>query len=100
MFLPPGLYHCTGGPGPNNFGGTRHKGVKRNDPENDIVGALDRWVEQGIAPAKLLATKFKNDDPRQGVARTRPVCPYPQAATYKGSGSIDDAANFVCGSPK
>src|SRR3990172_2979371 len=96
VFLPPGLYHCTGGPGPNNFGGTRHKGVKRNDPENDIVGALDRWVEQGIAPAKLLATKFKNDDPRQGVARTRPVCPYPQAATYKGSGSIDDAANFVC----
>ena len=100
VFMPPGLYHCTGGPGPNNFGGTRHKGVKKNDPENDIVGALDRWVEQGIAPAKLLATKFKNDDLRQGVARTRPVCAYPQAATYKGSGSVDDAANFVCGSPK
>jgi hypothetical protein len=100
LFMAPGLYHCSGGPGPNSFGGPSHKGYRRNDPENDIMGAIDRWVEQGIAPAKLIATKFKNDDPRQGVARTRPLCPYPQVASYKGSGSIDDAANFVCANPK
>jgi Tannase and feruloyl esterase len=100
LFMMPGLYHCTGGPGPNSFGGLGQKGYKKNDPENDIIGALDRWVDQAIAPTKLIATKFKGDDPRQGVARTRPVCPYPQVATYKGSGSVDDAANFVCASSK
>jgi hypothetical protein len=98
LFMAPGLYHCTGGPGPNSFGGLGQKGYKKNDPENDVIGALDRWVDQGVAPAKLIATKFKEDDPRQGVARTRPVCPYPEVATYKGSGSVDDAANFVCAS--
>ena len=53
-----------------------------------------------IERARPWSTKFKDDDPRQGVARTRPVCPYPQVATYKGSGSVDDAANFVCASSK
>ena len=100
LFMMPGLYHCNGGPGPNTFGGLGQKGYKKNDPENDIIGALDRWVDQGIAPTKLIATKFKDDDPRQGVARTRPVCPYPQVAKYKGSGSVDDAANFSCASSK
>jgi hypothetical protein len=100
LFMAPGLYHCTGGPGPNTFGGPGQKGYKKNDSERDIVGALDRWVELGIAPVKIIATKFKNDDPSQGVARTRPVCPYPQVATYKGSGSVDAAANFACGSAK
>jgi Tannase and feruloyl esterase len=96
LFMMPGLYHCNGGPGPDVFGGLGQAGYKKNDREGDIIGALDRWVDQGIAPAKLITTKFKNDDPRQGVARTRPVCPYPQAAKYKGSGSVDAAANFVC----
>jgi len=54
-------------------------------------------VEQGSAPDKILATKYKTDgDPSSGVARTRPLCPYPQVARYQGSGSIDDAANFAC----
>ena len=96
LFMMPGLYHCNGGPGPNIFGGLGQKGYKKNDPETDVVGALDRWVELGIAPSKIIATKFKNDDPKQGIARMRPVCPYPQVAAYKGSGSIDAAANFSC----
>lgn len=100
LFMFPGLYHCNGGPGPNTFGGLGQKGYKRNDPDSDIIGALDRWVESGIAPSKLLATKFKDDDPQHGVARTRPACPYPQMATYKGSGSVDEALNFVCAMPK
>ena len=100
LFMMPGLYHCNGGPGPNVFGGLGQKGYKKNDPDSDIIGALDQWVEKGVAPSKLLVTKFKEDDPRQGVARTRPVCPYPQMATYKGSGSVDEASNFVCAMPK
>ncbi len=99
LFMVPGLHHCTGGPGPNTFGGRGQRWVK-NDPDNDIMAAIDRWVERGVAPEKLVATKFKNDDPAQGIARTRPLCPYPQVARYRGSGSIDEAASFVCAAPQ
>jgi feruloyl esterase len=84
LYMVPGMQHCGGGPGPNSFGGP-------------ITAALERWVEQGSAPDKIIATKFKVDgNPASGVARTRPLCPYPQVARYSGSGSIDDAANFAC----
>ena len=54
-------------------------------------------LEQGVAPDKIVATRFKTDgDPSSGVARTRPLCPYPQVARYKGSGSTDEASNFAC----
>jgi feruloyl esterase len=57
-----------------------------------MLAALDRWVEKGHAPDQIAAARVKD-----GVTdRTRPLCPYPQVATYKGSGSIDEAANFVC----
>ncbi len=97
LFMPPGMYHCGRGPGPNVFGARGQEIVRMGDPDYDIMAALDRWVEQGVAPAKIISTKFKDDDPKQGVARTRPVCPYPEVAKYTGSGSIDDAASFVCG---
>jgi tannase/feruloyl esterase len=100
LFMPPGMYHCGRGPGPNAFGARGQEIVKMGDPEYDIMAALDRWVEKGTAPTKIIATKFKDDDPKRGVARTRPVCAYPQMARYTGSGSIDDAANFVCGNPQ
>jgi feruloyl esterase len=58
----------------------------------DKVGALERWREQGTAPETLEASH--SSDGR--VDRTRPLCAYPQVARYKGTGSIDDAANFVC----
>jgi feruloyl esterase len=77
LFLAPGMGHCGGGEGPNVF---------------DKIGALERWVEQGQAPDALLASKMSEGK----VDRTRPLCPYPQVAKYKGTGSIDDAANFVC----
>jgi feruloyl esterase len=96
LFMVPGLHHCTKGPGPNSFGGANQGHAPRNDAEHDIVMALDAWVEQGIAPSKLIATKFVDDDPKRGVARTRPLCPYPQVARYKGAGDINDAANFAC----
>jgi feruloyl esterase len=47
------------------------------------------WVENGVAPERILAQTAV-----RGVTRTRPLCPYPQTAIYKGSGSTDDASNF------
>jgi hypothetical protein len=86
LFLAPGMQHCGAGPGPNAFGGPMMK-------------ALERWVEQGSAPERIIATRYKTNDPASGAARTRPLCPYPEVARYRGSGSIDDAANFVCRVP-
>ncbi len=93
----PGFHHCGGGPGPNVFGAPSNPLVNLNDPERDIVGAVVRWVEEDEPPARIIATKFVGNDPNLGVSRTRPICPYPQVAQYTGFGSIDDAANFVCG---
>jgi len=84
FFLAPGMGHCGGGPGPNQF---------------DAVAALDTWVTKGVAPEKIIAAHRTGRGPEAKVDRTRPLCPYPQVARYKGSGSIDDAANFQCAAP-
>jgi feruloyl esterase len=71
------------------------------EPQCNISAALERWVEHGVAPNAIIATKYVNDsDPAQGIKMTRPICPYPQAPTYKGSGDTNDAANFVCAPSK
>jgi feruloyl esterase len=90
LFMAPGMQHCGGGPGPDSFG--QMVSSAQSDPQHDLTLALERWVEQGVAPEQVIATK------RQGanLLRTRPLCPYPQVARYKGSGSADDAANFSC----
>jgi feruloyl esterase len=77
LFMEPGMGHCRGGEGPNVF---------------DRVGSLDQWVDKGKAPESIVASHYTAEK----VDRTRPLCPYPQVAVYKGSGSTDDAANFVC----
>jgi feruloyl esterase len=84
LFMVPGMQHCGGGSGPNNFGqGT----VAHTDPLHDIDAALERWVEDGAAPEQIIATKYKDDqNVSSGVVRTRPLCPYPQVARWKGSG--------------
>jgi len=79
LFLAPGMNHCGGGEGPNKF---------------DTLGALARWVEEGKAPDSILASRNEGK-----ASRTRPLCPYPQTAVYKGTGSTDDAANFACKTP-
>jgi feruloyl esterase len=61
----------------------------------DKMGALEQWVEHGKAPDAMVASHVKDGK----VDRTRPLCPYPQVAKYKGTGSIDDAANFACAAP-
>jgi len=76
LFMAPGMNHCGGGEGPSRF---------------DQVGALDEWIEKGTMPERVIAS--------HPSGRTRPLCPYFQVAKYKGSGSFDDAANFVCSAP-
>jgi feruloyl esterase len=93
LYMVPGMQHCGGGAGPNLFG---QQGVPKTDPQHDIDAALEAWVEQGAAPGSIIASKAD----RQGATvRTRPLCPYPQIAKWKGAGSTDDDANFVCAVP-
>ena len=77
MFLMPGVLHCAGGPGPDTA---------------DWTAAIADWVENAKAPERVVARKAAAG----AVARTRPLCAYPQHAVYKGSGSIDEAESFVC----
>ena len=78
LFMVPGMAHCQGGTGPDRF---------------DALGVIDAWVESGKPPQSIVASHLGRDD---AVDRTRPLCPYPQVAIYKGEGSTDDAANFAC----
>jgi hypothetical protein len=95
LFMVPGMQHCFLGPGPNSFG--QFIPATPRDPQHDISLALEQWVEKGIAPDSIIATKLKSDfNPAGGVARTRPLCAYPKVARWNGSGSSDDAANFTC----
>jgi feruloyl esterase len=80
LYMVPGMGHCGGGDGPSVF---------------DMVAALEQWREQGRAPAEILASKVQDGQ----AIRTRPLCPYPQIARYKGSGSIDKAESFSCQAP-
>jgi feruloyl esterase len=57
--------------------------------------ALEQWTEGGMAPAEIIATKYAGEGSNE-VKMTRPLCPYPQAAKYKGSGDTNKAENFVC----
>jgi feruloyl esterase len=95
LFMVPGMSHCGGGPGANVFNGDDNLGGPR-DADHDVLSALVKWVEQGVAPKKVIATKYVNDTPALGVAFTRPICPYPQFPHYDGSGNPDDAASFTC----
>jgi feruloyl esterase len=80
LFLVPGMGHCGGGPGPNAL---------------DALGALDQWVEKDTAPDRIVASHTSEGK----IDRTRPLCPYPEITRYRGTGSTDDAANFVCKMP-
>ncbi|HMG24057.1 MAG TPA: tannase/feruloyl esterase family alpha/beta hydrolase [Kofleriaceae bacterium] len=101
MFMVPGMLHCGGGPGPNAFGQSLPQGTPlSNAPGDDILSALEQWVERGVAPEQIVAVKYVNDQPAQGVLRTRPLCAFPNTAVYKGTGSTDDAASFECRRPR
>ena len=95
VFMAPGMAHCYGGAGPNSFGNGARNGPVI-DAEHDLLKALELWVEQGVALDKIIATKYVNDDPLQGVAFQRPLCPYPQIAKYDGQGNTTDPSSFKC----
>jgi serine/threonine protein kinase len=104
LYVAPGMHHAFLGPGPNFFGQVDLAGLGGppgipipTDPQHNISRALEQWVENGVAPGPIIATKYVDDlDPSQGVKMTRPLCPYPQIAKYKGTGDTNDAKNFVC----
>src|ERR1039458_1982965 len=74
LFMVPGMQHCGGGSGPNTFG---QFSVASGDADHDIDAALERWVEKGVAPERLVAAKRKSDfDPASAIVRTRPLCAY------------------------
>lgn len=98
LYMVPGMQHCGAGSGTSSFGAG---GTPSADRMHDVDAALEAWVEQGLAPAEIIATKYKNPlDPKSGAVRTRPLCPFPKVANWTGTGSTDDAANFVCAEPK
>jgi len=79
LFLVPGMNHCAGGPATDSFDG---------------LAAIVEWVEKSAAPSRIEASA------RPGTmyfpGRTRPLCAYPSYARYKGTGNLEDSANFVC----
>jgi len=77
LFMVPGMAHCRGGLGTDNF---------------DSIGTLEAWREKGVAPAQLTAANAQ-------ASMTRPLCPFPQYAKYKGTGNFKDAVNWVCTAP-
>jgi pimeloyl-ACP methyl ester carboxylesterase len=78
LFLVPGMNHCSGGPGLDEF---------------DTLGAMQSWVEEGKAPESIVASG------RAFPGRTRPLCAYPLIAQYDGKGNPADAASFRCQAP-
>jgi len=81
LFMLPGVGHCSGGSGPD---------------QANYMGALERWREAGIPPEEITAYRVSNNR----VSETRPLCPYPEVAVYNGTGSTNDAGNFVCRLPE
>jgi len=80
LFMVPGMFHYGGGGGTGSF---------------DAFTPLVEWVERGVAPATIAASRLVDGK----VVRTRPLCPYPEVAQYRGTGSVDEAASFTCAAP-
>jgi feruloyl esterase len=91
LFMAPGMMHCGGGPGPNNF---------------DAIAAIDQWRDQNHAPEVLMAARYADPiavltgGPLGAPQSTRPLCAYPKVARWVGKGSPDEAQNYTCGTAK
>jgi feruloyl esterase len=91
LYMAPGMEHCAGGPGPSAFG---QLGIStEGSSKYGVFDALVDWVEKGVPSGAVVATKYDAD---KKVVMTRPLCPYPRIAKYKGTGDSNDAANFAC----
>jgi Tannase and feruloyl esterase len=96
LFMVPNMAHCGGGPATNDFA------------VNEL-NAITAWVENGVAPERIVAANHNTAspfpsgglfDPRVAqnfpTGGTRPLCPYPQTPRYIGSGMPNNASNFIC----
>jgi feruloyl esterase len=94
LYMMPGVQHCSDGPGADMIGqaGT----WPSNDATRNARTALEHWVEKGTPPHELVATKLSKS---LSVTMTRPLCPYPKIAKYKGTGDPNNAESFVCAGP-
>ena len=81
LYMVPGMNHCQGGVGTDTF---------------DKLAAIEQWMAKGTAPSQIVASHATDGK----IDRTRPLCPYPQVAVYKGTGNTADAANFSCRNPR
>ena len=99
LFMVPGMGHCSGGAAPNRFDDGANSPPSTRDADHSAVMALERWVEKGIAPERIVATQYVDNDVAKGIARERPLCVYPKVARYNGKGDINAAANFTCAAP-
>ena len=81
LFMAPGMFHCSNGPGPNVLA---------------TLPAITRWVEEGKAPDYIVATKFQDNDRTKPVERTRPLCVYPARAQWDGKGDKSKLESFRC----
>ena len=93
VFMIPGMQHCAGGTGADNFGA----GISATptDPQHSLQLSLEQWVEKGAAPTTIIATKFAQGT--RTPTMTRPLCAYPQSAKYNGTGDPNSATSFTCG---
>jgi len=80
LYMVPGMGHCQGGPGTDRF---------------NKMEAIEHWVSAGHAPESIVAAHMIDGK----ADRTRPLCPYGKVAKWKGTGSTDEAANFMCANP-
>ena len=100
LYMVPGMQHCAGGPGPDDFGEFGISPV--NDPQHNMYLALEEWAEKGTAPSTVIASKIEGATPAGPGAKvkmTRLLCAYPQKAKYKGTGDPNEAASFACEKP-
>ena len=98
LFMAPGVMHCGGGAGPSAFNAANGDAGKppAETPQQDLFAALSRWVEDGAAPARVIATRYVDGVPAKGVAFQRPLCAYPNKAWYKGAGDTTSPDSFMC----
>ena len=95
LFMVPGMGHCTANPEDYEFGNNVFR-VTSTAADRNVFSALERWVEEGIAPAQLIARRPDMD----GSSITHPLCPWPQVARYDGIGDPRVASSFMCAAPE
>ena len=100
LFLAPGMMHCGGGTGPDAFNTTLGIPPRppSDDSQHDMFSALIAWADRGEAPDRIIATRFASEDVGE-IDMQRPLCPYPQRAVYRGTGSTSAPSSFRCEAP-